>query len=94
MDNSDPEPQLIAAFAANNQTRQQTLNQLPLDSKIMAGIPMKDTAPIFLQNQGYGSTRNKCRRRGLPSSGNHRLCARSEYPETESPLERRHETIG
>ncbi|KAN0080323.1 hypothetical protein V8E55_009889 [Tylopilus felleus] len=51
MDNSDPEPQLIAqaiaAFAANNQTRQQTLNQPPLDSKIMAGITMKGTAPIF-----------------------------------------------
>ena len=51
MDNSDPEPQLIAqaiaAFAANNQTRQQTLNQPPLDSKILAGITMKGTAPIF-----------------------------------------------
>jgi hypothetical protein len=51
MDHSDPEPQLIAeaiaAFAANNQTRQQTLNQLPLDSKIMAGITMKGTTPIF-----------------------------------------------
>lgn len=51
MDNSNPEPQLIAeaiaAFAANNQTRQQTLNQSPLDSKIIAGITMKGTAPIF-----------------------------------------------
>ena len=51
MDNSDPEPQLIAeaiaAFAENNRTRQQTLNQLPLESKVMAGITMKGTAPIF-----------------------------------------------
>jgi len=37
----------IAAFTANNQTRQKTLNQLPLDSKIMPGITMKGTAPIF-----------------------------------------------
>ncbi|KAF8343594.1 hypothetical protein F5887DRAFT_1283444 [Amanita rubescens] len=51
LDSSDPEPQLIAeaiaAFAANNQTRQRTLNQPPLDSKVMAGITMKGTAPIF-----------------------------------------------
>ncbi|KAH9001258.1 hypothetical protein EDB92DRAFT_1825584 [Lactarius akahatsu] len=51
MDNSDPEPQLIAgavaAFAANNQTRRQTLNLTPLDSKMMAGITVKGTAPIF-----------------------------------------------
>ncbi|KAH9180561.1 hypothetical protein EDB89DRAFT_2110649 [Lactarius sanguifluus] len=51
MDNSDPEPQLIAgaiaAFAANNQTRRQTLNLTPLDSKMMAGITTKGTAPIF-----------------------------------------------
>jgi len=51
MDNSDPEPQLIAeaiaAFAANNQTRQQTFSQPLLDSKIMAGITMKGTTPIF-----------------------------------------------
>ncbi|KAI6139803.1 hypothetical protein BKA82DRAFT_15700 [Pisolithus tinctorius] len=51
LDSSDPEPQLIAeaiaAFAANNQTRQRTLNQPPLNSKVMAGITMKGTAPIF-----------------------------------------------
>ncbi|KAH8982020.1 hypothetical protein EDB92DRAFT_1895630 [Lactarius akahatsu] len=51
MDNSDPEPQLIAeaiaVFAANNRTRRQTSNLTPLDSKIMAGITMKGTAPIF-----------------------------------------------
>jgi hypothetical protein len=51
MDNSDPEPQLIAeaiaAFAANNRTRQHTLNQLPLNSKVMAGITIRGTAPIF-----------------------------------------------
>jgi len=51
MDLSDPEPQLIAeaiaAFAANNRTRQRSLNQPPLDSKIMAGITMNGTAPIF-----------------------------------------------
>ena len=48
---SDPEPQLIAeaiaAFPANNRTRQRTLNQPPLNSKVMAGITMKGTAPIF-----------------------------------------------
>ena len=47
----DPEPQLIAqaiaAFAANNRIRQQTLAQSPLSSKLMAGITMKGTAPIF-----------------------------------------------
>ncbi|KAG1881176.1 hypothetical protein F4604DRAFT_467396 [Suillus subluteus] len=53
MDSSygDPEPQLIAeaiaAFAANNQTRQQILGQHPLDSKVMAGITMRGTTPIF-----------------------------------------------
>ncbi len=51
LDSSDPEPQLIAkaiaAFAANNQTRQRTFNQAPLDSKVMAGITIKGTAPIF-----------------------------------------------
>jgi hypothetical protein len=51
MYNADPEPQLIAeaiaAFAVNNQTRQQTLGQPALDSKIMAGITMKGTTPIF-----------------------------------------------
>ncbi|KAH9050758.1 hypothetical protein EDB84DRAFT_1259073 [Lactarius hengduanensis] len=51
MDNSDPEPQLIAvaiaAFAANNQTRRQTLNLTPFDSKMMAGITVRGTAPIF-----------------------------------------------
>ena len=48
---SDPEPQLIAqaiaACAANNRIRQQTLAQPPLSSKLMAGITMKGTAPIF-----------------------------------------------
>jgi hypothetical protein len=51
LENSDPEPQLIAeaiaAFAANNQIRQQTLAQPPLPSKVMAGITMKGTAPTF-----------------------------------------------
>ena len=51
LDNSDPQPQLIveaiAAFAANNQVRQQTLAQPPLPSKIMSGITMKGTAPTF-----------------------------------------------
>ena len=51
LENSDPEPQLIAeaiaAFAANNRARQKTLRQPPLDSKVMAGITMQGTAPIF-----------------------------------------------
>ena len=51
MENSDPEPQLIAeaiaAFAANNQIRQSTLAHPPLPSKVMAGITMKGTAPTF-----------------------------------------------
>lgn len=48
---SDPETQLIAkaiaAFATNNLTRQKTLNLPLLDSKIMAGITLKGTTPIF-----------------------------------------------
>ena len=51
MEGSDPEPQLIAeaiaAFSANNRTRQQTLALDPIPSKLMAGITMKGTAPIF-----------------------------------------------
>jgi hypothetical protein len=47
----DPEAQLIAkaiaAFAANNLTRQKTLDLPPLDSKIIAGITMRGTNPIF-----------------------------------------------
>jgi len=50
-ENSDPESQLIAeaiaAFAANNEIRQHTLALPPLSSKVMAGITMKGTAPIF-----------------------------------------------
>ena len=37
----------IAAFTANHQTHQQTLNQCPVDSKVMAGTTMKGTTPIF-----------------------------------------------
>lgn len=48
---SDAEAQLIAkaiaAFAANNQTRQKTHNLPPLDSKVIAGITMRGTNPIF-----------------------------------------------
>ncbi|KAH9005166.1 hypothetical protein EDB86DRAFT_2825476 [Lactarius hatsudake] len=51
MENSDPEPQLIvgaiAAFAANNQIRRQTPNLTPLDSKMIPGITVRGTAPIF-----------------------------------------------
>ncbi|KAG1768452.1 hypothetical protein EV702DRAFT_1271524 [Suillus placidus] len=36
-----------AAFAANDQTRHQTLGQSPFDSKVMAGITMRGTAPTF-----------------------------------------------
>ncbi|KAI9446446.1 hypothetical protein H4582DRAFT_2052470 [Lactarius indigo] len=53
MDNSDPEPQLIAkaiaAFAANNQTRRQTPNLTSLDSKMMTGITLKGTVPILTE---------------------------------------------
>jgi hypothetical protein len=52
---SDPEPQLIAkaiaAFAANNQSRQQILAQSPKTSKLIAGITMKGTAPTFYKIQ-------------------------------------------
>ncbi|OBZ78038.1 hypothetical protein A0H81_01843 [Grifola frondosa] len=51
LEDSDPEPQLIAgaiaAFTANNRWRLQTLGLSPLPSKLMAGITMKGTAPIF-----------------------------------------------
>lgn len=47
----DPEAQLIAktivAFAANNLTRQKTLGLPPLDSKVIPGITMRGTNPIF-----------------------------------------------
>jgi hypothetical protein len=47
----DPEAQLIAkaiaAFAAHNLTRQETLDLPPLDSKVVAGITMRGTNPIF-----------------------------------------------
>jgi hypothetical protein len=48
---TDPEPQLIAeaiaAFATNNQAREQTLGRAPLPSKVMAGITMVGTSPTF-----------------------------------------------
>ncbi|KAI9445000.1 hypothetical protein H4582DRAFT_2053182 [Lactarius indigo] len=92
MDHSDPEPQLvakaIAAFPANNRTRQQKLNQPPLVSKIMDGITMMGTAPIFYK------IKITCPSRGLPSDGNHCLRARSRYPEIESSLKRRNAAIG
>jgi hypothetical protein len=51
LENSDPEPLLfakaIAAFAANNRTRQRTLGLAPLPSKIMAVITMTGTSPTF-----------------------------------------------
>ncbi|KAG1724297.1 uncharacterized protein EDB91DRAFT_143068 [Suillus paluster] len=51
LDSSDAEPQLIAeaiaAFAANNLTRQRTFGQRPIYSKVMAGIVMNGTAPTF-----------------------------------------------
>jgi len=51
MEASIPEAQLIAeaiaAFAANNRTRQQTLGEPPLASKVMPGITMMGTAPTF-----------------------------------------------
>jgi hypothetical protein len=50
LETKDPEPQLvaeaIAAFAENNRTRKR-LNQPLLDSKIMPGIIMVGTAPVF-----------------------------------------------
>ncbi|KAH9063425.1 hypothetical protein EDB87DRAFT_1681476 [Lactarius vividus] len=55
MDNSDPELQLIAgaiaALATNNRTRRQIPNLTPLESKIMAGITMMGTAPIFYKTE-------------------------------------------
>ncbi|KAK2463783.1 hypothetical protein APHAL10511_004181 [Amanita phalloides] len=51
MENDDPEAQLIAeaiaAFAANNEVRRNVLDQPPLPSKVMAGITLKGTMPIF-----------------------------------------------
>ncbi|CAA7268321.1 unnamed protein product [Cyclocybe aegerita] len=47
----DPEAQLIAeaiaAFTANNRTRVQILGLPPLPSKVIAGITMTGTSPIF-----------------------------------------------
>jgi hypothetical protein len=47
----DPQPQLvaeaIAAFTLNNQKREQTLGLPPLPSKVIAGITLKGTSPIF-----------------------------------------------
>jgi hypothetical protein len=51
LDEADPEPQLIAeaiaAVTANNRMHQQNVHLQPLPSKLMAGITMKGTAPIF-----------------------------------------------
>jgi hypothetical protein len=61
MDSSDPEPQFIAetiaTFAANNPT--------PLVSKIMAGITMMSTAPIFYKIKGTAALVTSVRRRGF-----------------------------
>ncbi|TEB21358.1 hypothetical protein FA13DRAFT_1741998 [Coprinellus micaceus] len=51
LDDSDPEPQLIAeaiaAFASNNRMRERTLGQPPLQSKVIPCITLKDTSPTF-----------------------------------------------
>ncbi|KZT12262.1 uncharacterized protein LAESUDRAFT_809075 [Laetiporus sulphureus 93-53] len=51
LDGSDPETQLIAeaiaAFRANNDTRVRALGQAPLERKVLPGITMKGTMPIF-----------------------------------------------
>ncbi|KAK0222059.1 hypothetical protein IW262DRAFT_1377971 [Armillaria fumosa] len=51
MENKDPEPQLIAeaiaAFQANNDKRTRVLGQDPLAHKIMPGITMTGTSPVF-----------------------------------------------
>ncbi|KAF8905180.1 hypothetical protein CPB84DRAFT_1676753 [Gymnopilus junonius] len=47
----DPQAQLIAeaiaAFTANNRTREQILGIPPLQSKVIAGITMTGTSPVF-----------------------------------------------
>ncbi|KAF7371980.1 hypothetical protein MVEN_00056000 [Mycena venus] len=49
----NPVPQLvaeaIAAFHSNNVTREQTLGLPPLPSKVVPGITMKGTSPIFFK---------------------------------------------
>ncbi|KAN0139599.1 hypothetical protein V8E53_002628 [Lactarius tabidus] len=51
LDDTNPEPQLIAeaiaAFNENNRIRQDILHMVPLDFKIMPGIIMKGTSPVF-----------------------------------------------
>jgi hypothetical protein len=51
LEDSDPEAQLIAgaiaAFTATNRTRTQTLDVPPLQIKIVPGITMRGTSPIF-----------------------------------------------
>ena len=51
LDGSDPAPQLIAeaiaAFYNNNETRVKILASHALESKVMPGITMKGTMPIF-----------------------------------------------
>ena len=51
MDLKDPEPQLIAeaiaAFQANNYRRTRILGQDPIYHKVMPGITLKGTSPIF-----------------------------------------------
>ncbi|KAF7372156.1 hypothetical protein MVEN_00074700 [Mycena venus] len=52
-DGGNPVPQLvaeaIAAFHSNNVTREQTLGLPPLPSKVVPGITMKGTSPIFFK---------------------------------------------
>ncbi|KAK6967040.1 hypothetical protein R3P38DRAFT_2753981 [Favolaschia claudopus] len=53
LEGGNPIPQLIAeaiaAFQSNNVTREQVLGLPPLHSKVVAGITMKGTAPIFFK---------------------------------------------
>jgi hypothetical protein len=79
-DFTNPEPQLIAeaiaTFQANNIVRAQSLNQVALNTKLIAGITMVGTSPT-LQDSRH--------KRTLNGSGNwpvsdHTHCCRNAYP--------------
>ena len=69
---SNPEPQLvagaIAAFAANNVTRSEMPNMLPLDFKVMAGITMRGTAPFFYKIEVTAALVNSVRNGAYPQA--------------------------